>query len=64
MSVIPLLMKMLSAAGAMNWGLVIFFKIDLVAYVSKMIKAPHVDKLLYGLISLSGLYALLSLFAQ
>lgn len=52
----------LSAVGAINWGLTIFFKFDLVEYICNMVKINTLQQLLYGLIALSGFYALVSLF--
>ncbi len=55
--------KLISAIGAMNWGLVVFFKFDLVQYVSIMVRMRQVSNILYGIIALSGVYVFISLFA-
>jgi len=52
----------LSAIGAINWGLVVFFDFDVVRFTQRRIAIPGLDKILYGLVGLSGLYLLLDLF--
>jgi len=56
---------LLSAIGAINWGLVWFTptKFDLVVYLSNFIgQQPMVENVLYGLIALSGIYVLINIF--
>ncbi|MFC1894721.1 DUF378 domain-containing protein [Candidatus Dependentiae bacterium] len=52
----------LSAIGAINWGLVAFFKFNLVSYVDKLSGSIGVDKAIYAIVALAGLYTLLYLF--
>lgn len=52
----------LSALGAINWGLSKFFKLNLVEYLNSMVKVNYLEEALYGVISVSGLFLLLSLF--
>lgn len=54
----------LSAVGAINWGLVKFFKFNLVEYVTKMVKVQYFNEAIYGLVALSGFYTLISLFVR
>ena len=54
----------LSAIGAINWGLVKFFKFNLVSWLAEITSVPNVAQILYVLVALSGIYALLSLFVQ
>ena len=42
--------------GAVNWGLVGFFKFDLVAYLFGSLSL--LSRIIYGLVGLSGLYVL------
>ena len=51
----------LSAIGAINWGLTAFLKLNLVEYIGNMIKVKYLKEIIYGLISVSGFYLLLSL---
>ncbi|MCK4265527.1 DUF378 domain-containing protein [Candidatus Babeliales bacterium] len=53
-----------SAIGAMNWGLVAFFGFDLVRYLTRLLGVKYVDKILYGVIALSGVFSLLALFSS
>lgn len=52
----------LCSLGAMNWGLEKFFDFNLVEYLNKMIKIDYFKEVLYGVISLAGLYVFLGLF--
>ena len=52
----------LCAVGAMNWGLTIFFEVNLVEHVSNMLKLEYLKESLYLLVSISGLYVLIGLF--
>jgi uncharacterized protein len=47
--------------GALNWGLIAFFQFDLVAAIFGGQDA-FLSRLVYGLVGLSGLYYLVSLF--
>ena len=46
----------LSIIGAVNWGLVGFFKFDLVAYLFGSLSL--LSRIIYALVGLSGLYVL------
>ena len=50
--VICKLVKVLAAVGALNWGLVAFFGLNLVERALGSV--PHGPKVAYGLIGLSG----------
>jgi len=52
----------LSSVGAINWGLVKFFKFNLVEYFTRMVKVKYLNEAIYGLVAISGFYALISLF--
>jgi len=51
-----------SAIGAINWGLNKFFKLNLVEYLKNIVKVDYFEEAVYGIISISGFYLLLSLF--
>lgn len=53
---------LLSAVGAINWGLVAFFKFDLVGFLNNLTGNFGLDSVLYALVALSGIYTLVSLF--
>lgn len=53
---------LLSAIGAINWGLTKFFAFNLVEYLGEMIKIDYFTQVIYGLVALSGFYVLVSLF--
>ena len=46
----------LSIIGAVNWGLVGFFKFDLVAYLFGSLSL--LSRIIYALVGLSGIYVL------
>ena len=52
----------LSAIGAINWGLVAFLRFNLVSYVDRLLGNVGVDKVIYAVVALAGVYALVSLF--
>ncbi len=54
------LVVVLAGIGALNWGLVTFFGVDLVARVLGGV--PIAAKAVYGLVGLAGLLLLVSLF--
>ena len=56
------LASLLSAIGAINWGLVAFFKFNLVDYLNKMSGGFGIDMFLYAVIALAGVYSIFSLF--
>ena len=56
---------LLSAIGAINWGLVAFLNFDLVKETAKLLSmVPYLDKIIYGIVAVSGIFALLSLFIK
>ena len=54
----------LASVGAINWGLVAFWKINLVDYLDRVTGRIGVGLVLYALIGLSGLYALIASFVK
>jgi len=62
MTILSWLAYFLSAIGAINWGLTIFFKLNLVEYIGDMVKVDYFKQITYGTISVCGLYLILSLF--
>lgn len=60
--VINMTAHVLCAVGAINWGLVAFLNLDLVRFVTSFIGMPQLDRILYGLIALCGVYVLLMVF--
>ena len=52
----------LSAVGAINWGLVAFLRFNLVSYIDRLLGNVGVDKVIYAVVALAGLYALIALF--
>ena len=57
--VICKLVKVLAAVGALNWGLVAFFGLNLVE--KALGSVPHGPKIAYGLIGLAGVMLFVSL---
>ena len=53
---------LLSAIGAINWGLVAFMNFNIALYLSVLLGVPYLEQLLYGLIGISGLYSLVYMF--
>ena len=51
--------KLLAGVGALNWGLVAFFGLNLVE--KALGSVPHGPKAVYGLVGLAGLMTLVSL---
>jgi len=51
---------LLGGIGALNWGLVAFFNINLVAMVLGDMTLPA--KIVYGVVGLSGIVLLISIF--
>lgn len=54
--------KFLCAVGAINWGLVAFFQFNLVEWVDKMVGTVGLDKIIYAIVALAGIYLLVALF--
>ena len=61
-SVLIWLSNLISSIGALNWGLSVFFNFDIVLYVAQFIRVKNVSQILYGVVALSGIFSLLSLF--
>ncbi len=56
---------LIASIGAINWGLVAFFKFNLVEYVDKLaggLGMGMVAQVIYAVVAIAGLFALLSLF--
>ena len=62
MKIINWIAYFISAIGAINWGLVAFFKFNLVDYTDKLFGRMGLDMIIYALIALAGLYTLFLLF--
>lgn len=56
------IIALLAAIGAINWGLVAFFQLDLVARVLGPMTMP--SKIVYGIIAVSGLAVLITTFVK
>ncbi|MBD3273119.1 DUF378 domain-containing protein [Candidatus Dependentiae bacterium] len=52
----------LCSIGAINWGLVAFFRFNLVEFICKYIPIPKLNLVIYGLVFLAGIYSLVILF--
>lgn len=52
----------IASIGAINWGLVAFLNFNLVEYVHKLVGVEGLDKIIYGVVALAGLYKLIALF--
>ena len=62
MNILSWVAHFLSAVGAINWGLLKFFRLNLVEYLSNMVKVERLNEAIYAIIAVSGLYSLISLF--
>ncbi|MCK4651380.1 DUF378 domain-containing protein [Candidatus Babeliales bacterium] len=62
MKVLAWLAHLLASVGAINWGLVTFFKFNFVDYLNKLSGNIGIDMFLYALVALAGIYSLISLF--
>ena len=51
------LAHVLSAVGAINWGLVAFLNFNFVESLAQATGLPMVDKVLYAAFALAGLYS-------
>jgi uncharacterized membrane protein YuzA (DUF378 family) len=56
---IPGLIWILTSVGAVNWGLLEFMKIDIVAQLATAAGEPFVGTLVYALVGVAGLVTLL-----
>ena len=54
---------LISAVGAINWGLSEFFGFDLVRFIDAKVPLHKLDRMLYAIIAVSGVYVLLSSFS-
>lgn len=52
----------IASIGAINWGLVAFLNFNLVEYVHKMVGVEGLDKIIYGVVAVAGIYKLIALF--
>ncbi|MFA5075077.1 MAG: DUF378 domain-containing protein [Candidatus Babeliales bacterium] len=52
----------LSAIGAINWGLVAFFKFNLVEFLCNLVNMPNLNAVIYGVVALAGVYSLIAIF--
>ena len=57
--IIRWLASLIIAVSALNVGLTVFFGINLVAFATTV---PSLDKIIYAVIGLSGLYVLIDMF--
>ncbi len=60
MKVIDTIALVLIIIGAINWGLIGFFKFDLVATIFGQMTA--ITRIIYGLVGISGLWGIKLLF--
>jgi uncharacterized membrane protein YuzA (DUF378 family) len=54
------ILLILAAIGAINWGLVGAFDINLVQELAKLVHFEQLQKIVYILVGLAGVYALLN----
>lgn len=54
---------LISAIGAINWGVVGLFDINLVVWLSMLVKLPVLIKYIYILVGVAGLFSLFDAFA-
>ncbi|HBR70554.1 TPA: DUF378 domain-containing protein [Candidatus Dependentiae bacterium] len=54
---------LVSAIGAINWGAVGLFDLNLVVWFSMLIKLPILIKYIYIIVGISGLFSLFDAFA-
>lgn len=48
----------LGSVGALNWGLVYWLNFNVVSFITNFLPVTGVDKIIYGLVGLSGAWAL------
>jgi len=53
-----LVAKIFAAIGAINWGLVAFFKFNLVEYLNKITGNFGLNMIVYGVVAVAGIYLL------
>ena len=61
-NIISWILRCICACGALNWGFSVFFKFDIVLYLTRIINIRYFDLVCYGIIALSGFYVFVSLF--
>ena len=54
---------LIASLGAMNWGLKVFFNFDLIQFIDAKVPLRSLDRMLYAIVAISGVYVLLSLFS-
>jgi uncharacterized membrane protein YuzA (DUF378 family) len=64
MKIVNFVAMLLAYIGAINWGFVAFFHINLVQFVCRYIPVSHLNMAIYALVAISGLYCLVSLFVN
>ena len=52
----------IASIGAINWGLVAFLDFNLVTWINKIVGIDGLDKVLYGIVAIAGIYKLIALF--
>ncbi|MBD3231287.1 DUF378 domain-containing protein [Candidatus Dependentiae bacterium] len=62
MKVLDWIAGLLAAIGAINWGLVAFLRFNLVSYIDRLVGNVGLDKIIYAIVALAGIYLLVSLF--
>lgn len=56
--IIGYLAKFFAAIGAINWGLVAFYKFNLVEYLDTLTGNKGLDTAIYGIVTVAGAYLL------
>ena len=54
----------LAAIGAINWGLVAFLRFNVVYFLSNILGNFGLDRIIYALVALSGIYLLVIPFIK
>lgn len=57
------LVHLISAVGAINWGLVKFFQFNLVDYIVATAQVAYLSELLYATVMICGILSVLALFS-
>lgn len=58
------LTHVVSAIGAINWGLARFFNFDLVEYIGALSKIDQLEMVLYAVVAVCGVLSLITLFSR
>lgn len=56
--------NLMSAIGAINWGLAAFLRFNLVEYIASILPIPYLNMIVYGVVAIGGIYSLVFLFTQ